>query len=60
LARLAERFGALRHIDAAPCHALSTKLTLTCERGAMQGELILTGEQSPRIQSLSLDVAAEA
>jgi hypothetical protein len=60
LARLAERFGELRHIDAVPCHALSTKLTLICERGAMQGELILTGERSPRIQSLTLEVVSEA
>ncbi|WP_395016465.1 serine hydrolase domain-containing protein [Dongia sp.] len=58
LAKLAERLGELRHIDAVPNHALSAKLTLTCARGVVQGQLILTGEQSPRIQALTLEAAA--
>jgi D-alanyl-D-alanine-carboxypeptidase/D-alanyl-D-alanine-endopeptidase len=54
LARLNEEVGELRHIDAIPDHALAAKLKLTCARGAVGGELILTGEQSPRIQALVL------
>ncbi len=57
LAKLAERIGELRHIDAAPIHALSAKLTLTGERGKAQGQIILTGEQNPRIQALTLEVS---
>jgi CubicO group peptidase (beta-lactamase class C family) len=60
LATLTERMGALRHIDAAPSHALSAKLTLVCERGTAQGQLILTGEPTPRIQSLTLEAAPGA
>jgi CubicO group peptidase (beta-lactamase class C family) len=59
LAQLAARLGELRHIDAIPNHALSAKLVLTCERGTTQGSLILTGEQSPRIQSLTLEAAQD-
>ncbi|GAB2176029.1 serine hydrolase domain-containing protein [Dongia sp. agr-C8] len=60
LARLAGQIGELRHIDAAPTHALSAKLTLVCARGAAQGQLILTGEPSPRIQSLTLEATTDA
>ena len=60
LATLAARLGALRHIDAMPEHALSAKLTLTCERGTAQGSLVLTGEQKPRIQTLTLEIAKGA
>jgi hypothetical protein len=60
LARLNEQMGELRHIDAAPHHALSAKLTLTCARGTLRGDLILTSEQSPRIQSLTLEAAPDA
>ena len=55
LAKLAERLGELRHIDATPNHALSARLTLTCERGTGNGNLILTSEQQPRIQALTLE-----
>jgi D-alanyl-D-alanine-carboxypeptidase/D-alanyl-D-alanine-endopeptidase len=58
LARLNEKVGELRHIDAKPDHALSANLTLTCARGIVRGMLILTGEQTPRIQSLTLEAAA--
>jgi CubicO group peptidase (beta-lactamase class C family) len=58
LARLNEQIGELRHIDAVPDHALSAKLTLTCERGIARGDLILTGEQRPRIQALTLEAAS--
>ena len=57
LAKLNEQVGELRHIDAAPIHALVAQLTLTCERGTLRGELILTGERNPRIQALLLEVA---
>jgi CubicO group peptidase (beta-lactamase class C family) len=60
LAKLAERVGELRRIDAVPHHALSARLTLVCERGRAQGDLVLTGEQSPRIQALTLEVAEDA
>jgi hypothetical protein len=60
LAKLTERVGELRHIDAVPHHALSAKLTLVCERGTAQGNLILTGEQSPRIQALTLEAGEGA
>lgn len=60
LARLNEQIGELRHIDAAPNHALSAKLTLTCERGTLRGDLVLTSEPSPRIQSLTLEAAPGA
>jgi D-alanyl-D-alanine-carboxypeptidase/D-alanyl-D-alanine-endopeptidase len=55
LAKLTERVGELRHIDAVPTHTLSAKLTLVCARGTAQGQLILTSEQRPRIQSLTLE-----
>ena len=55
LAKLNARVGELRHIDAAPSHALVARLTLTCERGTLRGDLILTGEKNPRIQSLTLE-----
>jgi hypothetical protein len=45
----------LRHIDAVPNHPLSAKLTLTCERGTARGDLVLTGERTPRIQTLTLE-----
>jgi D-alanyl-D-alanine-carboxypeptidase/D-alanyl-D-alanine-endopeptidase len=57
LAELAARLGALRHIDAVPSHALAARLVLTGERGVAEGSLILTGEESPRIQSLTLQAA---
>jgi len=60
LAQLDAEIGELRHIDAVPVHALSARLTLTCERGSARGELILTGERSPRIQSLTLEAAKGA
>ncbi|MDQ7246883.1 serine hydrolase domain-containing protein [Dongia sedimenti] len=60
LSLLAERVGELRHIDAIPDHQLSAKLTLTGERGVARGDLILTGERSPRIQSLTLEFAKGA
>jgi D-alanyl-D-alanine-carboxypeptidase/D-alanyl-D-alanine-endopeptidase len=56
LAKLSERLGELRHIDAVPVHALSAKLTLVGEKGTAQGQLVLTGERSPRIQTLSLEI----
>jgi D-alanyl-D-alanine-carboxypeptidase/D-alanyl-D-alanine-endopeptidase len=56
LAKVSEKLGELRHIDAVPSHALSAKLTLVCERGTAQGQLTLTGEQNPRIQSLTLEI----
>jgi hypothetical protein len=56
LAKLAEKVGELRHIDAAPIHALAAKLTLTGERGIARGDLVLTGEKTPRIQSLTLEL----
>jgi CubicO group peptidase (beta-lactamase class C family) len=59
LAKLIERLGALRSIEATPVHALSAKLTLTCARGATQGILTLTGERSPRIQTLMLEPKAD-
>ncbi len=52
---LTARIGELRHIDAKPSHALAAKLKLTCARGKARGTLILTGEQTPRIQSLTLE-----
>jgi serine-type D-Ala-D-Ala carboxypeptidase/endopeptidase len=58
LVQLAERVGELRHIDAVPNHALSAKLTLTCERGTLSGDLILTGERTPRIQSLMIEAVS--
>jgi CubicO group peptidase (beta-lactamase class C family) len=60
LAQLSERVGELRHIDATATHALAAKLTLTCARGTARGELILTGEAAPRIQSLTLEAAPQA
>jgi plasmid replication initiation protein len=60
LAKLTERVGELRHIDAEPVHALSAKLTLVGEKGTAQGQLVLTGEQSPRIQTLTLEAAPGA
>jgi hypothetical protein len=59
LAQLHEQAGALRRIDAVPNHPLWANLTLTCERGILRGDLILTGEQTPRIQSLTLEVAKD-
>jgi CubicO group peptidase (beta-lactamase class C family) len=55
LAQLSARIGELRHVDAVPTHALAAKLTLVCEQGVARGELILTGEQTPRIQTLTLE-----
>jgi len=60
LGQLTERVGELRHIDAAPIHSLQTRLTLACERGTAQGQLVLTGEQNPRIQSLTLEAVPGA
>ena len=58
LAQLADRLGTLQKIEAMPTHALAARLALTCTRGVLKGELILTGEQSPRIQSLTLEAAS--
>ena len=55
LAAIAKQVGELRHIDAEPNNALSARLALVCEQGMARGELILTGEQRPRIQALVLE-----
>ncbi len=60
LAHLTARIGELRHIDAKPSHALAAKLKLTCAHGKARGTLILTGEQTPRIQSLTLEAVEAA
>jgi hypothetical protein len=60
LAELAHQLGDLRRIDADPLHTLMAKLTLVCEKGSARGEVILTGEAEPRIQSLSLEAVPAA
>ena len=60
LADLAARLGALERIEAEPINALQAKLVLVCARGKVRGELLLTGEKPPRIQTLSLEAAPAA
>ncbi len=60
LAGLAKQVGELRRTEAEANHALSTRLTLICEKGTIRGELILTGEATPHIQALILEAQPTA
>jgi len=58
LADIAARLGALTRIEPEPINALHTRFLLICARGRACGELILTGEATPKIQTLNFEIVA--
>ena len=54
LARLKQQLGEGRLESIEPTHALSGRFTMACERGRLQGRIILSPEAEPGIQKLVL------
>ena len=56
LAALKQRLGT-GHLEAIePIHALSGRFTIACERGRLQGMIVLSPDREPGIQKLTLVV----